>query len=361
MIREGLGNLLDAPTEAIVNTVNTVGVMGKGIALQFKQAFPANYKFYKAACTKNEVHVGHMLVFETGQLDGPRFIINFPTKEHWRGQSRLLYISEGLADLVKQIDSLGIRSIAVPALGCGNGGLDWAVVRPMIVEALRPLEQVDVHLYAPAGAPSASEMPVRTNKPAMTHGRAALILLLRGYSDKASQERFDAPGGASLLELQKLAYLLQASGTDLGLKFAKALYGPYAENLNHALQSIEGHYIRGYGDRSLRILDFHPIRLVDNAGNESDAWAEANDRKLPDSVRRTLQLIDGFASPYGLELLATVHWLACTSRERPTVSTLLPQIRKWNRRKARIFTEQHLRVALDRLQECDLLPHARPE
>lgn len=139
MIEINKGNLLEANAEALVNTVNCVGFMGKGIALQFKQAFLANYRAYEAACRADEVVPGKMLVYDNGRLLNPRYIINFPTKRHWRGKSRVSDIKSGLKALVKDVQRLELHSIAVPPLGCGLGGLDWREVRPLIEEAFREL------------------------------------------------------------------------------------------------------------------------------------------------------------------------------------------------------------------------------
>ena len=130
MVELVTGNLLQADVEALVNTVNTVGAMGKGIALQFKQAYPANFEAYRKAVARGDVQPGRMFVFETGLLTNPRIIVNFPTKRHWRGGSRIEDIDAGLQDLAHVIVTRGIRSIAIPPLGCGNGGLDWGEVRP---------------------------------------------------------------------------------------------------------------------------------------------------------------------------------------------------------------------------------------
>ncbi len=162
MIVNGTGNLLTADTQALVNTVNTVGVMGKGIALQFKRAYPANYAVYRAACERGEVTLGSMLVHDRGVTGRHRYIVNFPTKAHWRTPSRLADVEAGLADLVRVVEALGITSIAVPALGCGNGGLLWAEVRPLIVRAFSGLPDVRVLLFGPHGAPSAAELPTGT-------------------------------------------------------------------------------------------------------------------------------------------------------------------------------------------------------
>ena len=153
MIELTKGNLLEAPAEALVNTVNTAGIMGKGIALQFKQAYPQMFRAYKRDCKAGEVKLGMVQVFDLGGLvGGPRWIINFPTKGHWRAGSRMADIETGLQDLVATIKRLHIRSIAVPPLGCGNGGLDWNEVRPRIESAFAALPEVRV-LGSPGGAP----------------------------------------------------------------------------------------------------------------------------------------------------------------------------------------------------------------
>lgn len=143
------GNLLEAPVEAVVNTVNTVGVMGKGIALMFKDAFPDNFRAYEKACQRKEVRVGHMFVTERVGFEGPNWIINFPTKQHWRQPSKMEWIAEGLHDLSRVVQERNIRSIALPPLGCGNGGLEWSEVRPEIERALASLKDVEVLVFEP--------------------------------------------------------------------------------------------------------------------------------------------------------------------------------------------------------------------
>ncbi|MGZ8244978.1 type II toxin-antitoxin system antitoxin DNA ADP-ribosyl glycohydrolase DarG [Methylomagnum sp.] len=298
MIEIATGNLLEADAEALVNTVNCVGQMGKGIALQFKQAFPANYKLYEDACQRGEVVPGRMFIHDNGGLVNPRYIINFPTKRHWRGPSRLDDVAAGLTALVADVRRLGIRSIAVPPLGCGLGGLDWRVVRPMIEHAFAALPEVRVLLFEPTGAPDAKAMPVRTERPKLTQARALFLKLMGDYQP--------LDGGLSLLEVQKLAYFLQAAGEPLRLNYEAGHYGPYAPNLNKVLETLEGHYIRGYGDSP------KPDRIIELIG---DAEALAADwlKSAGDSLARIvriMQLVDGFETPYGMELLSTVHWVA---------------------------------------------------
>lgn len=151
MIHLTRGDLLTADVEALVNAVNTVGAMGKGIALQFKQTFPENFKAYESACRSGEFRVGQVLTVPLDRPGHPRYIINFPTKSHWRDKSKLEYIDSGLEALIAEIERLGIRSIALPPLGCGLGGLSWPDVQSRIDRAVSQLESVDVFLYEPAG------------------------------------------------------------------------------------------------------------------------------------------------------------------------------------------------------------------
>jgi O-acetyl-ADP-ribose deacetylase (regulator of RNase III) len=343
MIQEISGDLLKAEADALVNTVNTVGIMGKGIALQFKQAFPANYKAYRKACEQGEVQLGRMFVYTTGQIQ-PRFIVNFPTKDHWRSSSHLVDITNGLDDLTRVIRELGIGSIAIPPLGVGNGGLPWTQVRQAIHEALSVLFGVTVLLYAPHGAPAAVEMKVATRRPAMTPSRAALVGIL---------DRYIEPGfGVSILEIQKLMYFLQVAGQPLRLNFRPAIYGPYAENLNHVLRDVEGHYLRGYGDRSRRIADSSPLELLPGAVEEAlptlDNHAETKHR-----FDRVAKLIRGFETPYGLELLATVHWVAAglDSNAATDPDVAVKHVLAWSPRKGRLFTERHVKLAWERLHD----------
>ena len=353
MLREAEGNLLDAPVDAVVNTVNTVGVMGKGIALQFKQAYPDNFRAYEAACRRGEVQLGQMFVFETGLLGQPRLIVNFPTKKHWRARSKLSDVRAGLADLRRVIAEYKISSIAVPPLGCGNGGLDWRDVRPLIAEALADLPGVDVVVYPPKGAPPAESMKVGTARPKVTPGRAALLTLLARYVRVSQLEEPAAPDGASLLEIQKLMYFLQEAGQRLSLDFVKAPYGPYAENLNYVLQAMEGHYLRGYGDRTQEVMQLSPISLMPGAEEEGRQWLDTHPDETSGRIEAVLRLIAGFASAYGLELLATVYWVLTHEGVDPVADpeALIGQVRSWNARKGRLFTDVHILRAADRLRE----------
>jgi O-acetyl-ADP-ribose deacetylase (regulator of RNase III) len=330
--------------------------MGKGLALQFKQAYPGNFRAYQAACRNGEVRLGRMFVYEPGAQGRPRYLVNFPTKGHWRSKSRLDDIRTGLADLRQVILDRGITSIAVPPLGCGNGALNWQDVRPLITEALGDLPGVRVLVYPPQDSPPPAKMPVRTQRPRMTAGRAALLTLISDYAQLSWAEGSTVTqGGASLLEIQKLMYFLQEAGQPLRLNFVKGIYGPYAENLNHVLQALEGHYLRGYGDRTQRVLDLSPISLADGAADEARQWlADAGD-ETASRISDVLTLITDFASPYGVELLATVHWTATrdTAGQGTDPAMLTATIHAWNRRKERLFTEHHIQVATEHLKELN--------
>ena len=333
------GNLLEADADALVNTVNTVGIMGKGIALQFKQAYPENFVAYQGACRRGEVRPGAMFIFETGALTVPRFIVNFPTKRDWRSKARMEDVESGLVALVADVKERKITSLALPPVGCGNGGLEWDRVRPRIEEVFDLLPDVSVLLFSPDGAPQADTMPVATIRPSMTPTRAALIGLLHRYAE---------PGyHTTLLEIQKLVYFLQVAGEPLDLAFRKAQFGPYAETLHHILQRIEGHFVRGYGDRSRSAQ----VLVLSEAEREADLFIEEHPNTR-ERMERVAELIEGFESPRGLELLATVHWVAS---EPPFVTPLSPdeavrRVQAWSTRKREKFPPEQIKMALLRLK-----------
>jgi O-acetyl-ADP-ribose deacetylase (regulator of RNase III) len=347
MIEEAKGNLLEADAEALVNTVNTVGHMGKGIALQFKQAYPQNFLAYARAVKRGEVQAGRMFVVPTGFVTNPRYIINFPTKRHWRGRSCIEDIDSGLEALVGEIRRLGIRSIAVPPLGCGNGGLDWRDVEPRIHRALADLDDVRVLLFAPRGAPAPEEMPIRTRRPDMTPARALLVKLMEQYLGLAYR--------LTLLEVQKLAYFLQEVGEPLRLRYEPGHYGPYAANLNKVLERIEGHLIRGYGDSQKPDVE---VNLLNGAAQEADAFLVSR----PESrarLERVSALIEGFETPYGMELLASVHWVAMRDPSVRQSGDAVRSVHSWNERKRRMFPAGHVAIAWEQLASLGWLRGSR--
>jgi len=338
-IERGEGNLLAAQVDALVNTVNTVGVMGKGLALQFKNAFPENYAAYERACKAGEVSVGRMHVVR--RLASPRFIINFPTKKHWKQPSRIEYIQDGLRDLVEQVQRLGIESIALPPLGCGNGGLDWTVVRPMIVEALASLPNGRVLLFEPSGAPAAETLLDHRPKPLMTPGRAAVLALIGRYLQTGYDYRL------SLVEVQKLAYFLQEAGETLRLEYAPHYYGPYADNLRKALRTMEGHYTSGIGDGNNSPET--ELKVLSGALDDATSFLAGRPETLA-RLDRVARLIEGFESPFGMELLGTVHWVAKHGKSAD-FEAVVTGVHAWSARKRSQMKDGHILAAWNRLCE----------
>lgn len=339
MIEYKTGDILAEDAEALVNTVNCVGVMGRGVALQFKKSFPANFEAYEDACRREEVQPGRMFVFETGRLTNPRFLINFPTKRHWRGKSRIEDIESGLVALAAEIERRGIRSVAVPPLGSGLGGLDWAEVRPRIDSVLAAVPNVRVIVFEPHGDSGTADVARSRDVPAMTPGRASLV----GLIDRYLAGLMDPV--VSLLEVHKLMYLMQEAGEPLKLRFRKASYGPYAENLRHVLHAIEGHLLSGYADGG--DAPDKELSLVPGAVRDAGQFLEQH----PDTrarFERVADLVEGFESPFGLELLATVHWVA-NSDGAPTDDAVVERTYAWGERK-RQFSGPQIRLAARRLK-----------
>jgi O-acetyl-ADP-ribose deacetylase (regulator of RNase III) len=340
MINERTGDILNADVEALVNTVNCVGIMGRGIALQFKNAFPRNFKEYSAACARDEVQPGRMFVHETGELTNPKYIINFPTKRHWKGKSRIEDIDSGLRDLAREITERHIRSIAVPPLGSGLGGLEWRDVRPRIIAALVGIEGLTVELFEPRGAPDAKSMARVTKVPNMTPGRAALVVLMQRYLN-ALMDPF-----VSLLEIHKLLYFMQEAGESLRLRYTKGYYGPFADNLTHLLKVVEGHFVSGYADGG--DAPDKQLELVPGTVKDAEALLEdAEDTRH--RFDRVADLVEGFETPFGLELLATVHWIiAHEGAESP--DDVVKHTYEWNERKQR-FSRDQLVLAMNVLRQ----------
>jgi O-acetyl-ADP-ribose deacetylase (regulator of RNase III) len=340
MIELRTGNLLTAEADAFVNTVNTQGAMGKGLALQFRRAFPENARRYAAAARRGEIEIGRMFVVHEPTLQGEKLVINFPTKERWRRPSRLEYIERGLEDLREVLVTCGIDVVAIPPLGCGLGGLDWEDVQPRIVNALADIP-ARILLYEPAGAPEAAAMPVRTRRPRMTASRAALIGVLGRYLGMGDD--------ASPLVVQKLLYFLHEAGEPLDLHFAAKQYGPYDDDVRHLLTDLEGHFVTGVGDGTGK----EPILLIEGAETEArehlDQHPETDQR-----FDRIVDLIKGFESPYSLELLATTHWVAAKEGAE-TPEEAIRKVRSWSQRKAQIFRPDDVTIAWDHLAELGWL------
>ena len=358
MIRFTQGNLLDADAQALVNTVNTVGVMGKGVALMFKEAYPENFTAYEAACRSEEVRIGKMFVTERREMFGPKWIVNFPTKAHWRFPSRMEWIVQGLGDLKRVIKEKGIESVALPPLGAGNGGLAWKDVRPHIEDALGELTDVDVIVYEPIA--KYQNVAKRTGVEKLTGTRALIAELVRRYSILG----FDC----TLLEIQKLAYFLERFVVKLSLdnqmnfKFGANKFGPYSENLKHLLNGLDGSYLhcdKRLGDAT----PFDVIHFDDSKKDKVAAYLTSPDVKaFRPALEKTSELIDGFESPLGMELLATVDWLVNEAAVEPNVRAIRERLVSWpggksaGERKLRLFEDRTIEIALSSLADAGLIP-----
>ena len=352
------GNVLEADVEAVVNTVNTVGIMGKGIALMFKEHFPQNFEAYARACDAGEVQIGKMFVTENEGLFGPRWIINFPTKTHWRVKTKLEWLKKGLQDLVRVIREKDIRSIAIPPLGCGNGGLDWRDVRPLIVSALDELKGVDAIVYEPTA--KYQNVAKRTGVEKLTPARAMVAEMVRRYCLLGID--------CSILEVQKLAWFIERGverlqvENPLNFSFQANKYGPYSHNLTKLLDSLDGSYLRC----DKRLADADPIDLIwfnEAKYDRVQAYLNSGEgKRYADVLEWASTIIDGFESPLGMELLATVDWMILNDGIDPNVEGVMAGLRSWaggasaGRRKLRIFDERLVSIALKQLDAADQLP-----
>ena len=350
MITFTQGNLLEARAEALVNTVNTVGVMGKGIALMFKERFNENFRRYAAACKAKEVQIGKMFVTPVYELDGPRWIVNFPTKQHWRAPSQMDWVVEGLQDLRRFLVEHQVKSIAIPPLGAGNGGLEWIKVREKIEQALGDLD-VDILVFEPTK--QYQNVAKRTGIEKLTPARALIAELVRRYWVLGME--------CSLLEIQKLAWFLERAiehynpgDNPLNLQFMPHRYGPFAKRLEHLLNNLDGSYLHS----EKRISDASPLDVIwfdDGRRVFVQTYLKCEAKAYMQALESTTALIDGFESPFGLELLATVDWLLAREGVAPTVPDLRQGLRLWRggldaaARKVRLFDDRALGIALERL------------
>lgn len=351
MIKFTEGNLLDSDAEALVNTVNTVGVMGKGVALMFKERFPENFKAYERACKNKQVRLGEIFATERKDLLGPKWIINFPTKGHWRYPSKIEWIERGLGDLARFIREKNIRSVAIPPLGSGNGGLEWPEVRRLIAMSLSSLQGVEVVVYEPIA--KYQNVAKRQGLEKLTVPRALIAEMVRRYSILGIE--------CTLLEIQKLGYFIERSVDALGLannfkfKFVANKFGPYSDNLKHLLNGLDGSYL--HCDK--RLADAGPFDVIhfDDAKKDKVAvFLTAPEAKAyRPALEATTELIDGLESPFGMELLSTVDWLIHHEGVRPDVDAVRAALAQWpggqkaRERKLKMFDSRVIAIALETL------------
>jgi O-acetyl-ADP-ribose deacetylase (regulator of RNase III)/uncharacterized protein YwgA len=339
MITFRVGNILESQSEALVNTVNTVGIMGKGVALAFRKTFPDAMEEYLRAVRENKIRVGEVQVVKTRYIT-PRYIINFPTKTHWRYPSKIEYIETGLSDLVLKIKDYQIRSISLPPLGCGNGKLDWKIVKPLMISRLGQIaDNVEVIIYEPGFS---DQEVVHKEEIKLTPARAMLIYLLKQYQVLGYS--------VNLLVAQKLAYLLQRFGEPLNLEFEKGTYGPYAHRLFHLLKYLNGYFIRFREEENtpgtIITIEAGRYPLVE------DYIADELSEEKKERLQKVLKAIEGFESPFGLELLATVDFIVQQTRASD-YETIMKDISNWTSRKKEIMKPYHVAVATKQVNTFD--------
>ncbi|MEG1187051.1 MAG: macro domain-containing protein [Bacteroidales bacterium] len=329
MIHYTTGNILESSAEALVNTVNTVGVMGKGIALQFKERFPNNNKIYVKACKSNELVVGKLLICEEGDMfAGKKLIINFPTKTNWKLPSEYSYIESGLQTLKAEIIKRGVKSIAIPPLGAGNGGLDWNRVRTMIEQYLSNLD-CDIIIYEPSVT---IQQRMKAERVKLTPARAMMLEMLY---DLVSQGEFISEFAA-----EKVTYFLQRFGAEdyFKLKFIPYHYGPYSGKVKHVLYHLNGSYIKGYSSKESK--PFEELWPVEDGRSAVVLFLQNSESAhYLEIVNNTKQFLSGYYSSFGLELLSSVDYLMNTEHTND-VDLIMAKLAQWNTRKKNLFANR---------------------
>lgn len=329
-----VGDLLESKAQTLVNTVNCVGVMGKGIALQFRERFPDMFKDYVARCKRGEVRLGEPYLYR--RLIGP-WVLNFPTKNHWREVSKLWAIAEGLEYLAAHCREWGIKSLAVPPLGCGNGQLDWSVVGPTLYRGLSALD-IPVELYAPHGAPSAqltSEFLAKTRGRAVVGKDAAATALLGapavalvGILSRIAKEPFHWPVGR--VTFQKIAYFATQAGIPTGLSFERGSFGPFSPQVKPLVSKLVNHGLVVEESRG-RMFVVRPGPTYQDARalhkDSLRAWAPV--------IEHVADLFLRFPKTADAETAATVHFVAKELEAKdgvpPSESAVLGEVRAWKR------------------------------
>lgn len=326
MIHYVKGNVLDSEAEALVNTVNLVGVMGKGVALQFKKVYPDNFKDYVKACKNGDIAIGKLFVTEDISVNGRRYIINFPTKTTWRKPSEYSYIEAGLDDLVRVLEDKSIKSLAMPPLGAGNGGLHWEKVKGIIEERLSALD-IDIDVYEPSFQ-IAEQMKQERAK--LTDARALLLYIL---FDLVLHGEY-----VSEFSSEKVCYFLQKFGAEhlFNLTFKPRYYGPYSGKVRYVLYALNGSYLMGYSGMDKKPFD--AITLVADGYEDIKKIVESNE-SLKGIAEKTMNFLDGFYSDYGLELLSSVDFIM---DEHPDAdeNMIYEYLKLWSSRKGQLFANK---------------------
>lgn len=339
MIYYKIGNVLESDAEALVNTVNTQGVMGKGIALQFKNAFPMNYKVYQNVCKKGEFKIGDLLVVEdNGLMSGKKTIINFPTKTLWRKPSEYSFIEKGLDELLIVIEKHKINSIAIPPLGSGNGGLNWEVVKKMIEDKLSFLP-INIYLYEPS---TQIQEKLKSERVQLTDARAMLLYML--YNLVGNGEF------VSEFSSEKICYFLQRFGAKeyFKLEYKPNFYGPYSGKVKYVINYLNGSYIMGYS--SMDKKPFEPLQLVPDGFYKVEEYINSKEELLK-IVTETKDFIEGFYSDFALELLSTIDYI--TLKENTyEVEKVKKSLENWSERKRTMFSnDRFINITLNHLKK----------
>lgn len=299
MITYVKGDLFTDKADALVNAVNTVGVMGKGLAYQFKERYPDNFAEYYKVCKSGNLSVGEVFTFKLECLESPKYIINFPTKAHWRGKSKIEYIEEGIKALITSVEEHSITSVAIPALGSGLGGLPWSQVEKVMLEKLSNVQSVDWRIYAPNDAPPSQK------KLRMTFGRAALIVAISLYSSRKKQ--------ISEQEIQCLIYLLQCRGLQLGkLEFDEYRNAPFSSVLHTSLKKMDGHFLFLSGIN--KSAEATLISLDSNYLTEAKVMLK-NDAESGKKIKDVMSVVAGYESNEGMSIIATTVWIVANQNE----------------------------------------------
>lgn len=318
---------MDSAAEALVNTVNTDGIMGKGIALQFKNMFPDNFKIYAKACKNKEIGIGKLLTTEEESLlGGKKIIINFPTKTSWRKPAEYTYIEEGLKDLVKIIQERKIKSIAIPPLGAGNGGLNWNKVKLILEKYLTGLD-CEIHIYEPSAV---IQEVLKKERVKLTPARAMLLAVLY---DLVRNGEF-----VSEFTAEKIAYFLQRFGAKdiFKLEYQPNFYGPYSGKVKHVLYYLNGSYIMGYSSKDKK--PFEELGLVQDAEVDVNGFLNKPENiEYKSIVEKTKNFLTGFYSTFGLELLSTIDFIIADKKVN-TVEDITSQLQQWSNRKKTLFS-----------------------
>ena len=339
MIKYITGNILESNAQALINTVNTVGVMGKGIALQFKKAYLSNFKAYAEACKRKEIDVGKLFVTRDSNLiSGEKIIINFPTKRDWRKPSEYSYIENGLNDLVKIIEKEQIKSVAIPPLGAGSGGLEWEKVKKIIEQKLSYLK-LEIFIYEPTVQ---IKEHLKKERVKLTDARALLLYVLYDLVKNGEY--------VSEFSSEKICYFLQRFGAKkyFKLTYEPNFYGPYSGKVRFVLNILNGSYIMGFSDMNKK--PFELLTIVAD-GYDSVKNHIQDKQELLAIAKKTMDFLNGFYSDFALELLSSVDYITSKNQtfEKKVISR---ELEKWSNRKRSMFSNsKYIDISIRHLQK----------